>query len=181
MSCHVWKIPRHRGTRLRFFKKHALVTCFWQRHKIHLLVGRHSLSYLLHWRQISFCTIFLLTENAGLFKRQEGRGLFPESGWSHAVMQVTGKTHCFFTYSHLITGDKCEPRMQLVNTHFQEYQVAVTLCFVSVFWILMLLRGRTKRRGWAWWRRKAQVSFTATITRALLMCEWSQKGKNKYT
>lgn len=106
MSCHVWKIPRHRGTRLRFFKKHALVTCFWQRHKIHLLVGRHSLSYLLHWRQISFCTIFLLTENAGLFKRQEGRGLFPESGWSHAVMQVTGKTHCFFTYSHLIIGDR---------------------------------------------------------------------------
>lgn len=80
-----------------FKKTHALVTCFRQRHKIHLLVGRHSLSYLLHWRQISFCTIFLLTENAGLFKRQEGRGLFPESGWSHAVMQVTGMTRCFFT------------------------------------------------------------------------------------
>lgn len=41
--------------------------------------------------------------------------------------------------------------------------------FVPVFWILMLLRGRTKPRGWGWWRRKGQVSFTVTLTCALFM------------
>lgn len=93
MSRHVWKIPRHRGTRLTFFRKHGLVP------------GRQSLSCLLHWcwlctKQISSCTIVLLAENVGLFERQEGRGLFPESGWSHAIMQVTGTAHSFATYAY---------------------------------------------------------------------------------
>lgn len=141
-----------------------------------MLVGPLSLSYPLHCclfdtKHISFCACFPLTENVGLFERQEGRGLFPESGWSHAVMQVTGKTHCFITDSCSHLFNTCEARRRQLFKYLQECQVAVTLSFVPVFWILMLLRGRTKQRDWGWWRRKGQVCVTVTITCALIISQ----------
>lgn len=58
-------------------------------------------------------------------------------------------THCCFTtfFSHA-RQKKSESRC---------------VVFVSVFWIWMRLRGRTKPRGWGWWQRRDQVSFTIII------------------
>lgn len=42
---------------------------------------------------VTYFLLLFLAENVGLFERQEGCGLFSESGWSHAVMQVTVQTH----------------------------------------------------------------------------------------
>lgn len=59
--------------------------------------------------------VVCLTENVGLSERQEGCGLFSESGWSDAVMQVTLQTvaalglkqmhlQCIHTAAGLVKG-----------------------------------------------------------------------------
>lgn len=78
-----------------------------------------SVTLLFVTKHISVCTFFPLTENVGLLERQEGRGLFPESGWSHAVVQVTGRTHSVIADS----------RSGVFNNSFPLFQCSGSECF----------------------------------------------------